>query len=300
MSILITAIIPTLCTSERARLLDRAIGSLHASCRVPIKILVIVNGVKFDPVEVRRLHARTDIEVFQLSEGSAPLAAAAGRAAVRTEFFCFLDDDDELLPGALDARLGALRDEPNLDIVISGGWREYEGNLKPMIDGFELITIDPLLALLRSNWLASCGGLFRSASVGSEYFHDPHNYIEWTWLAYRLASNNLRVKGLSEPGFIVHETAASASKTTAYRLAHFGLYERMLKACVREDIRMLIRVRLASAAHDMSEFYLGELDLRSAWRWHLKSIGLPRGWRYLTYTFHLILASVFGNLIRRS
>jgi hypothetical protein len=50
------------------------------------------------------------------------------------------------------------------------------------------VRLTPLRALKVQNWLASCGGLYRSRSVSIEYFDEEATYFEWTLLAYKLAS----------------------------------------------------------------------------------------------------------------
>ena len=45
---------------------------------------------------------------------------------------------------------------------------------------------DPLRALVIENWLASCGGLFRSDRVSIDYFDGVTRHYEWTFLAYSL------------------------------------------------------------------------------------------------------------------
>lgn len=62
-----------------------------------------------------------------LEEGSLPRALIAGRRTVATPFYSFLDDDDELLPVAIDLRLAPLLADPAVDIVASNGYQPKRG-----------------------------------------------------------------------------------------------------------------------------------------------------------------------------
>src|SRR5882672_2521556 len=99
---------PTLASPERISGLIRAIDSVVSQQGARGIPLVIVNG-PFATAEVRQhLAQRRDICVVTLEEASLPLALKTGRAAVDAPYFTVLDDDDELLPGALVTRLQAL------------------------------------------------------------------------------------------------------------------------------------------------------------------------------------------------
>ena len=50
---------------------------------------------------VEQLRQRANIRIMRLPDGNASLALLAGLRAVGGELFCFLDDDDEFLSGAL-------------------------------------------------------------------------------------------------------------------------------------------------------------------------------------------------------
>src|SRR5438094_105821 len=112
---------PTLARAERASALIRAIESVvsqQGALGIP---LVVVNG-PFASAELReRLARRRDIRVITREEAGLPLALKTGRAAVDTSYFAVLDDDDELLPGALITRLQAL-DEAAADVVVTSGY----------------------------------------------------------------------------------------------------------------------------------------------------------------------------------
>lgn len=294
----ISAIIPTLCSAARVACLDRAIESLKNASADSVQIIVVVNGNRFDVDAVANLRARCDVRVIQIAEAGAPQAQRAGRYSVDTEFFCFLDDDDELLPGALDRRLSVLHGCPEAALSISRGWRVLGGVRKLMLEGIEKVPEDPLGALFDENWLPSCGGLFRTSLVDCGMFDDPNPFIEWTWLAFRMACAGLEVAVQPAPDFLIHETPGSASKSEAYMLAHTSLFERMLLVCPREDIRKILENRWVGAAHGTSDFYRQKGNVSQAWVWHLRSLRSRQGWCFASYSARL-LPLMFASFFSR-
>ena len=74
----------------------------------------------------RRTFPRTRVE--RLEEASVAKAQQLGRRSSRTEFFCFLDDDDEYLPGAVSMRLNELRADSSVDVVVTNGFERIVDN----------------------------------------------------------------------------------------------------------------------------------------------------------------------------
>src|SRR5262245_24830754 len=129
-AVAITTIIPTLCEASRARSLLCAIDSVLAASSSPVRLIIVVNGQRFDPELVANLRGRVDIEVVQVAEGSLTRAHLTGRQQVLTPYFSFLDDDDEYLPGALDLRRRALEQDPDADLVVTNGYHYGEGSVE--------------------------------------------------------------------------------------------------------------------------------------------------------------------------
>jgi len=294
----VTVIIPTLCTRERAGQLRRAIASLETSSKDAIAILLIINGPRFDPELLTEMRSRPDVAVEQLDKASAPLAQLHGRRCVRTEFFCFLDDDDEYLPGAIDARLTALESRADCDFVVTNGFRTHGMGADTLnYERLEQVPPDPLGALFVENWMSSCGVLFRTSSIPASFFDDHVDYIEWTWFAFKLAMAHKRPCVLNEPTFRSHLTPGSASQSESYMLAHTELFERMLAMNPRGDINRILKARLCQSWHHISSYYLHRGAMRRAWSAHLNSLRHLAGWKYVAYTRRLFrLFSSLRNL----
>lgn len=285
----ITTIIPTLCLAVRGDSLARAIASVHRASEGVIKVLVVVNGQRFDKNLLETLLARRDVEVLQIADASLTKAHLAGRRAVSTEYFSFLDDDDEYLAGALDVRLEALQANPLADLVITNGYSFAAGKDRVTYSRTSYVESSPVRELFQENWLHNCNHLFRAASVKEEYFENAHAYMEWTWLAFRLALSRKRVVAIDVPTFRYFDTPGSLSKSPNYLRSRVALYRRMLAMQPGKDAEQMIRRRLSSAWHDVSTFELGERHRLKAACAHMHSLASHwSGLKFLLYSRRLL------------
>lgn len=289
----ITAIVPTLAEAARHRSLARAVESLRAATERPeaLEIIVVVNGNRWDPTVLTWLDTEP-LEVIRIPEGSLPLAQLTGRRHVSAPFFCFLDDDDEYLPGALDLRLDVLEREPGAALVTTNGWRRIGADDHRVLSGLSGVARDPLAALFEENWLASCGALFRTEAVGVELFEDVQAFLEWTWIAFRISVSGKKVAVLDAPTYRIHDTPGSASKSPRYLASELSLFERMLAMSDRPDIQSVIRKRIQNHWSMRSVEHLRAGDVRGAWRDFRHVLGQPRPWRYASQFVRLMLASM--------
>ena len=179
----VTVVLPTRAQRARAAVLRRAIDSVLAQERVSPVPLIIINGSIYDAELVATLRGDERLRVLVSEDEGLPAALHTGRRAIDTPWFCDLDDDDLLLPGALALRLDALRDRPDCCAVITNGyWRN--GSRDVLNAPPELrVAADPLRAMLRQNWFLAGSYLCRTADVGPEVFRDMPRYFERTYLA---------------------------------------------------------------------------------------------------------------------
>lgn len=283
----VSVIIPTTCEARRWESLKRAIESARGSQGVAASVIVVVNGKRFDQACLDELQARPDLTVAYREEGSAPLAQRHGRSMVQTEFFAFLDDDDEYLPDALAHRVAPLLADPSLGFVATNGYRRLGDEERIVVSNPQAVQADPLGALTRENWLASCGGLFRTSSVGVDYFDDPAPFLEWTYLAYRLALD-FKMAFVDVPTFRINDTPASLSKSAAYRDAELSVLLRIAALALPPRVARQVRGKVGRVYHDLS--YEARLQGQGAraWALHVRSLLLPGGWRYLGYSRKLL------------
>lgn len=289
MTPLIDVIIPTTCESRRWASLERAIRSVLSQDDVGAKVLVIVNGDRFDAGCYAELRERPGIEVHYQKVGSLPLALRTGRSLVSAPFFSFLDDDDEYLAGTLAYRLQPLLSDPTLDCTVAAGVRCDGGIDRPSLERLDARVINehPLHALAIENWLASCGGLYRSSRISIDYFDGETKYYEWTYLAYKLALER-RLLFLDRHTWRINDSSESLSKSTAYRLTEVEVLRKIAALELPGTVRRETRKRIGAAHHGLSEYYLGQRRFLAAWKHHLVSLACPGGLRYAPYSRHLL------------
>ena len=285
----VTAIIPTLCEAARRGPLLRAIDSLLKQEGVSVKVVVVVNGDRYDPALVEELRQLRDLHVYSQQEANLPVALRRGRELVDTEFFCFLDDDDVYLPGALQKRLAPLLDDPALDAVVSNGYRTSKGTEELACPDLAAAERDPAGSLTSFNWLASCAGLYRTSSIPPELFDPQARYLEWTYLAYRLALTK-RIAFIDEPTYRIHESSDSVSKSEAYRRAGPEVLKKILSFQMDADVRRALQRKYVNILHSLSDYYRERGWYRLAWTYHIRSLAHPMGFfRYLAYTRKLLV-----------
>ncbi|MDP3537335.1 MAG: glycosyltransferase family A protein [Azonexus sp.] len=286
---MITVIIPTLCETRRRQSLLGAIESVRLASAQPVQILVVVNGQSFDAGLLALLRAQSDLEVLQIAEASLTKAHLAGRVAVTTEFYSFLDDDDEYLPYALDFRLNVLKQDKTMDLVVTNGYACQAGIDQLMYSRLQNVSANPLKEIFSQNWLHNCNHLFRSSSIPVKYFEDPHPYMEWTWLGFRLALDGKKIASRSEPTFRYNDSPDSLSKSPRFVQSRVVLYSRMLGQFPDRITSQLIRRRMSAAWHDVSVVERVAGNRAKAIRAHIQSLTCHWiGLRYLSYSRHVL------------
>ena len=279
--------IPSLAAAERAACLDRAIGSVVGQSGVTAAPLVIVNGPHPDPGVLAALERDPRIRLLRLAPASLPAALRLGRSSVDTEFFAELDDDDLLLPGALEARVACLEATPGADIVVTNGFRrQSEGDLLHRPD-FADVRPDPLAALLSGNWLLPGSWLCRTDRVGPDLFDTMPQYLECTFLAVKFSLTG-RVTFLDRPT-VVWNAGGGVSRSADFDFGQPAALISILELPLPRRFRAGLKRHLAQSYHSVSERYRRDGRLREAWKAHLASLGLASGWRYLVATRHLLL-----------
>lgn len=280
----ISVIIPTTVEVSRKRSLIQAIESVQQQHLVKATPLLIANGKRYDPELFTSLKQRRDVRFTYNEEGSLPQAIETGRKMVDTPFFAFLDDDDYYLPHALSTRLASLYSDPGVDVVITTGYLDNGHESRRLhIERIDQCQFDPLTAIAQRNWLASCGGLYRSSSIGSEYFHDLPKYREWTAVAFRLALHQKILRFLATPTYQVNDSTVSLSKSEGYLIGGIHILTTMLTCKLPREVHRHLRKKYADNLHEVSDYYRQQGDLQKAWCYHLKCLTVAGGWKYWSY-----------------
>jgi len=285
----VTVIVPTTAQLSRRMEIERCLASIRASSAQPVRIIVVVNGQRYDEGVCDWLRAQADVRYAYAELPSAPNAVWEGRRMVDTPYFSMVDDDDEYLPGATDLKLEALRAQPQADLVVTNAYRRFEGVDALLYNHLARVRREPLAMLFEANWLTNGNALYRTDSVGPAYFADYQPYAEWTWLAFKLSLDGKQVATIEQPTFRVHVTGGSLSQSDAYFEFYLSLYQQMLAAGPPPAIERRIRRHLSGAQHDHSVRALGRGRWREALGWHWRSLRQPGGLQYLSYTRHFLL-----------
>ena len=294
----VAVIIPTRALASRRRLLRRALDSvLEQEAVVPLPI-VVVNGNEADRETLSELRRCRRVKLVQQVEADLPSALQAGHATVETPWFGTLDDDDFLLPGALQARCRVLAEVGELDAIVTNGYRSSGGNLVLNIGDMEAIARDPLRALTDFNWLLPGSWTCATNAATSQLFQGMPRYRECTFLAIQLALH-LRVHFLHVPTVVWHtDTPDSESKSAGYRIGQADATRQLLRLDTPAPLRASLRRSLSSAHHHAATAALALGDRREAWRQHLRSLAGHRAWRYLPFTLRLLMPRSMTGLDR--
>jgi glycosyltransferase involved in cell wall biosynthesis len=286
----VTVIIASSCEAKREPAIWRAVESALAQDGVNVDLQVVVNGQRFDKTLFGRLKADPRITVSYREEGSYPAAVLYGRTLVTTEFFAYLDDDDEFLPGALRTRVAPMLEDASVDFVATNGYvnaNDGKGDViayRPSAD----IEREPLRELLRANWLPNCGNLFRTSSVTLDYFDGKTKYYEWTLLAFKL-SQRLRLRFIDQPTYRKHDLPESLYKSPGVAEGSIVVLDMLAAMNESPSLRGQLAELRCRAYHTMSDVHRVAGNYAKAWNFHLRSLGHPSGWRHLPYTRKLLL-----------
>jgi glycosyltransferase involved in cell wall biosynthesis len=295
----LTVVVATTATRERASTLLRAVATIRDQ-DIRCRIVVVANGRKRDNDLVSALK-QDDIDVLELEEGNLVNALVAGVEAVATEYFCVLDDDDILMPGSCRKRVRYMDAHPETDALVTPGEKSWsDGRIERIPAYFD--AHDPLLSLLKCNWLASCGGVYRRSRIGPEYFGSMPRYLEWTYFAFRLVRERSVHFWMDDPDphFRIFETAGSESQTLDYIFAMPVSLARMRDRSLPARTQRLLTEKIARALHDAVTHCMAQSRTKEAWSFHLRSLCHLYGLRYVPFTRRLIVETLRSAITKPS
>jgi hypothetical protein len=214
-------------------------------------------------------------------------ATGIGRRLVETDYYGFLDDDDELLPHALATGLQIMHAEPATDLVVTTGYWFSGERSQVHIPDIVRHQDDPMSGILDRCWLSSCGGLYRSSTITQEYF-DGLPACEWTYLAFKIALDRRKIRFLDVPTYNVYDTPRSMSKSFAFIEDTVVALDIMRGYPQPAAVRAKLEQKYRAVLHDASDHYRRMKHWRKAWLYHLKSLKPPHTLRYLAYTRKLV------------
>ncbi|MEV1331001.1 glycosyltransferase [Micromonospora costi] len=140
----VSVVVPT---RDRPELLRRAVGAAVAQAHPgPVEVVVVYDRSEPDRslVELSRPGRRVRVIRNERTPGLAG-ARNSGALAAEGELIAFCDDDDEWLPGKLDAQVAALAAAPEAEFVSCGIRVSYDGRMVDRVLAKDRVTLADLL-----------------------------------------------------------------------------------------------------------------------------------------------------------
>lgn len=286
----VSVIIPTTCEASRSELLLRAISSIRAQEGVLVEVLLICNGNRQDGELLAYLERQDGFRVLRMQEGNVSKARYLGVRNVNSDFFCFLDDDDEFLPGCLQQRLMVMTHDLDCDVVVTNGFDHDSGIDVPLVSSelALMINSDICGTFLMQNWFASPASMFRTKRIKAELFDFAFKYFEWTYLFFLLVSLQKRVVFDNVITYRKYEdNALSVSKSIEYALAYPDFLIEVKRLNLSKHVKSAVQEKYVTALNSCSNIYRERGQWFNAWKLHLACL-TQGGGRYLSYTRHLL------------
>lgn len=287
----VSVIVPTMCEGSRSSLLNRAIQSILSQSDVSLEVLIVVNGKKFDPQLLSVLQQDDRLKIIHLEEANVSSARYEGVLRATSDYFCFLDDDDEFLPGALNKRVSLFVEHDDADVIVTNGFEHRNGEDVPLVEpgSAEDILKTPGECFLSRNWFASPAALFKRSSIGPRFFHFNFKYFEWTYLFFLLLSENKKVHYDEVFSYRKYEdNPLSVSKSIEYSLGYPNFLNTLKQLPLSPNLKRIIHEKYITALNTQSNLELKSGLLARAWMTHIKCM-FKGGWRYIPFTRHLLI-----------
>jgi len=289
---LFTVVIASLCDDARGELLKRACESVRTMAGgYDYSIIVVANGPRVSPSVLEWLATRSDVRVIRLRSGSHPLARRVGAELADSEFLAFLDDDDELMPNTLAPKIAKFREDPEIDVLVTDGWRVNGASESRIFPPPEERCVDFVETMMRAGW-GACALTIRTKTTDLTAFDAEFRHMEWTLTALELARHH-RIGFLDEPTYRYYETTHnSLSKSAEHNLAAPEVWRRLSKGYAGTRYDSLIRRRYGTMCHNGSWECAKQGKMRDAWRLHAESMRSPGGIAFVPFSARLLIASL--------
>ena len=284
-----TVVIASVCDDARGDLLKRACESVRAMASGhDHSIIVVANGPRVSSQTLMWLESQPDVRVVRLRSGSYPLARRVGAEMAHSEFLAFLDDDDEVLPQTLGLKLAYFREHPEVDVLVTDGFRVNGTTLTRIFPPPEARRADLVETMLHAAWGAGAFTL-RRRNLDLSAFDAEFRHLEWTLTTLELA-RRYQVGYLDEPTYRYYEdTPGSLWKSAEHIFAAPEVWRRLSKSYAGTPHEAAVRRRFGAMCHNASWEYARRGQTGAAWRLHLASLASPGGWAYLLFSRKLLL-----------
>ncbi|PRY18435.1 glycosyltransferase family 2 protein [Kineococcus rhizosphaerae] len=196
--------------------LAAAVGSALAQEPPPAEVVVVDDGSPDRTVEVAESFRDAVRVVRRPHAGEAATKNTAAREA-RSEVIAYLDADDVLLPGWLDAVRTAFTERPDLTLVTADAWLVRDGRrVRRVYDGgFSFAATDQRRELLRRNFVLGLCAVRRGPFLAAGGFDERVEVAsDWTaWLRVVLAGGVVGCVDEPLAEYRLHDASLSADTT---------------------------------------------------------------------------------------
>src|SRR5262249_39702629 len=246
-------------------------------------IIVVANGPHVSASVLDWLATRQDTQVVRLRSGSHPLARRLGAELAQSEFLGFLDDDDELLAGTLARKIAQFRDRPEIDVLVTDGFRVSGSAVTKIFPPPEKRGGDLVETMMQVGW-GACALTVRAQNIDLSVFDAELRHMEWTLTALELARRH-QLGFLDEPTYRYYETTPfSLSKTAAHNLAAPEVWRRLSKGYAGTRYDRAVRRRYGIECHNAAWECLRLGKMRDAWQFHGESLRSPGGLAFTPFS----------------
>lgn len=290
---LLTVVIASVCDEARGELLKRACESVRTMAGVhAYSILVVANGPNVSAGVLAWLRTRSDVRLVQLRTGSHPLARRLGAELADSEFLAFLDDDDELLPDTFQLKLNYFREHPEVDVLVTDGWRVNGPTVTRIFPALAARAPDLVETMLHAAW-GACALTLRTPEVELRAFDAEFRHLEWTLTALELA-RRYKVGYLDVATYRYYDdTPSSLSKAAEHSLAAPEVWRRLSVCYAGTPYETAVRRRRGIECHNVCWEFARRGQVGDAWRYHLASLRAPGGLSFLMFTRKLLAIAMW-------
>lgn len=267
-----TVVIASLCDDARGDGLKRACDSVRSmAAGHDYGIIVVANGPGVSPGVLEWLAAQADVHTIRLRSGSHPLARRVGAELADTEYLTFLDDDDELMPDTLGAKITFFREHPDVDVLATEGIIVNATAPGKGPKRSDARPSDTVRALMQRGWNA-CSLTVRAREIDLSVFDAELRHMEWTYVALALARRH-KVGFMDEPTYRYHaDTPNSLSKGMEHALAAPKVWRRLAELYRATPYRRVMLRRYGKECHYASLEAALRGKMRDAWHFYRESL----------------------------
>jgi glycosyltransferase involved in cell wall biosynthesis len=232
---LVSVIVPCF---NQGRYLQQAVASALAACKHPLEIIVVDDGSS-DPSIARHLAeaellAPSVVRIHRQANQGLSGARNSGIALARGEYLQFLDADDVLVPGKIDAQVAQLEVNPELHVsvcnyLLCDETRGMFTKTEEAIARFEISVQDFLYRWERGFVIPIHCGLFRSG-VLREHRFDTQARAKEDWLFW----TSLSMAGMRF-GYVHGHWAIYRQHESSMRRSYVSMGQSWLQAGLKID-----------------------------------------------------------------